>query len=561
MFAPFFAPYMSILTCAFPKKKYTKQKKYGIIFLFMAKKTPKRQKKDKLLFRFASLFGAFILATMLFSSITIYAIKMKEYKAQKVEEIRDIGDYLERLIQESGEDFAAYQDYYMKHFAEADIPYDFSEYVTAQRKYEALLAAQPSIKDASDFDFDSFSEEAKMAYFIYIHEYWLLTFENARRAFNLPYTYYLVPKEDIYHMVYMIDGERSHKDANGNKSKSGNYLYLGDEYYDPPEKYKIQWKTWFSGERQNDFEVWDNEWGHTYAYYTPLKIKGKKLGLIGTEIEVDAVNKVILFTSMKISVCIALGLIVCAVLMMVFISRRYINKIENLESRMWEFAREKDPTIAKRILSEVNGNNEISSLSRQFADLILELDQYMRRLISAKKELDDTRQLADEMNALAKKDALTGVRNKTAYDSEARRLDSQIAEGKKDFGIAMIDLNFLKRINDNYGHQQGNQAIKNLCRVICDVFNHSPVFRVGGDEFVVILENSDLQNIQSLEEEFNSRLEAFSKDKSLEPWENVSAALGYAIYEANDSSVADVFRRADIKMYERKSQMKASRND
>ena len=285
------------------------------------------------------------------------------------------------------------------------------------------------------------------------------------------------------------------------------------------------------------------------------------MGLIGTEIEVDAVNKVILFTSMKISVCIALGLIVCAVLMMVFISRRYINKIENLESRMWEFAREKDPTIAKRILSEVNGNNEIASLSRQFADLILELDQYMRRLISAKKELDDTRQLADEMNALAKKDALTGVRNKTAYDSEAQRLDSQIAEGKKDFGIAMIDLNFLKRINDNYGHQQGNQAIKNLCRVICDVFKHSPVFRVGGDEFVIILENSDLQNIQSLEEEFNSRLEAFSKDESLEPWENVSAAIGYAIYEANDSSVADVFRRADIKMYERKSQMKASRND
>ena len=185
----------------------------------------------------------------------------------------------------------------------------------------------------------------------------------------------------------------------------------------------------------------------------------------------------------------------------------------------------------------------------------------MRRLISAKKELDDTRQLADEMNALAKKDALTGVRNKTAYDSEARRLDSQIAEGKKDFGIAMIDLNFLKRINDNYGHQQGNQAIKNLCRVICDVFKHSPVFRVGGDEFVVILENSDLQNIQSLEEEFNSRLEAFSKDESLEPWENVSAAIGYAHYEANDSSVADVFRRAGIKMYERKSQMKASRND
>ena len=59
-------------------------------------------------------------------------------------------------------------------------------------------------------------EEVKKAWFIYYHEYWLLTFEEARAAFHIPYTYYLVPKEDIYYMVYMIDGERTaKKDSNG----------------------------------------------------------------------------------------------------------------------------------------------------------------------------------------------------------------------------------------------------------------------------------------------------------------------------------------------------------
>lgn len=521
----------------------------------------KRRKTDGLLFRTALVFGVFTIATLVISSFTIYAIQMRDYKEQKVEDIRSIGDYLERLIQEAGEEFIIYQDYYMEHYKEIDIPYDFDEYLTAQRKYEALLAAQPAIKSIKKFDFDSFSEETKKAYFIYIHEYWILTFENARKAFNLPYTYYLVPREESYHMVYMIDGERTPKGPDGEKAKSGDYLYLGDEYYDPPEKYTVQWKSWFTGIRQNNFEIWDNEWGHTYAYYTPLIINGKKMGLIGTEIEVDAVNETILWTSIKISAFIALGLIICAAFMLAFISTRYIKRIVVLESRMREFAIGKNPAMAEAIKKEAKGRNEIASLYRQFADLILEIDGHMKNLLSTKKELNDTKHLASEMNELAKKDSLTGIRNKTAYDSEARRIDWKIADGKNEFGIAMIDLNFLKRINDTYGHDQGDIAIKKLCQIICNIFKHSPVFRIGGDEFAVILEKDDLWNIQMLTTEFNAKLEKLANDDSLEPWEQVSAAIGHAIFNSSDKNIADVFRRADQNMYERKKEMKAERKD
>ncbi len=522
----------------------------------------KQKKTSGLLFSFSLIFGFFTIATLIISAAAIYAVQMREYKAQKVEDIRNIGDYLERLIQESGEDFITYQKYYLEHFAEADIPFDFDEYHMAQRKYESLLA-RDGVKnvDSKNFDFDSFSEEAKMAYLVYIHEYWLLTFENARKTFNLPYTYYLVPKEDIYHMVYMIDGERTAKNANGEKTEQGEFLYLGDEYYDPPEKYQVQWRTWFTGKRQNDFEVWNNEWGHTYAYYTPLIINGKKLGLIGTEVEVAKVNKTILMTSIKISVCISLGLIACVILLLFFINTKYIKKIVVLESRMREFANEKNPSIAKRIQDEARGQNEISSLSRQFASLILELEEYMKNLLSTKKELNDTKILADEMNALAKKDALTGIRNKTAYDSEARRLEWKIADGETNFGIVMIDLNFLKRINDTYGHEQGDIAIKKLCIIICDIFKHSPVFRIGGDEFAVILENNDLENIDLLAAKFNSKIKLLAQDETLEPWEQVSAAIGWAVYNSSDKNLADVFRRADKNMYERKKEMKAQRVD
>ncbi len=223
--------------------------------------------------------------------------------------------------------------------------------------------------------------------------------------------------------------------------------------------------------------------------------------------------------------------------------------------------KKKNPAIAKRIQLEVKGRNEIAFLSRQFADLILEMDEYINNLLSARKELKDTKRIADEMNALAKKDALTGVRNKTAYDSEARRLEWKIADGKKDFGLAMVDLNFLKRINDTYGHDQGDIAIKKLCQIICNIFKHSPVFRIGGDEFAVILEKDDLWNIQMLTTEFNAKLEKLANDDSLEPWEQVSAAIGHAIFNSSDKNIADVFRRADQNMYERKKEMKAERKD
>ncbi len=518
------------------------------------------KKTDSLLFRFSMIFGIFTVIVMILSGVYTYVSQMQFYRLQCEENIRNIGNYLERMILAESDDFVNYQNYYMEHFAEVDIPYDFSEFQTAKQNFDELFASLYPETRFSDIPFEALDDDVKKAWFIWKHEYWLLTFEEARESFSLPYTYYLVPKEEIFYMVYMIDGERTHRALDGTKADSGEFLYLGDEYYDDPELYKVQWDAWFLPEKPEGYQVWDNTWGHTYAYYTPLVIEDKKLGLIGTEVEVVDVNKAILTNSIFQSIGIMIVLALSNIIMVIILNRRYISKLVFLEDTLQEYVQSKNPAIASKINKFSVGKDEISSLGRRFAAMIQELEEYIKNLLSTSQELKTTKKEAEMMNELANKDALTGIRNKTAYDAQVRQIEWQITDGFTDFGIAMIDLNFLKRINDTFGHEQGNIAIKKLCDIVCNIFEHSPVFRIGGDEFVVVLEGEDFKNYKELEEQFNAKIDSMVGNTELEQWERVSAAIGIALYNPeSDENVSNVFKRADKAMYMRKKEMKAIR--
>ena len=210
----------------------------------------------------------------------------------------------------------------------------------------------------------------------------------------------------------------------------------------------------------------------------------------------------------------------------------------------------------------INSNDEIGELLLSMKQMETDMNTNVNSLIDTKVALKQTEEKANTMQALAVKDSLTGVRNKTAYDYEVTILEKDLSDGFNEFGLAMIDLNFLKRTNDTYGHEKGNISIRRLCMLVCEIFEHSPVFRIGGDEFIVILKFRDYRNVDRLIEDFNARLEAAQKDDTLKPWEQISAAIGYAKFDKTvDSTVDDVFKKADQAMYERKEAMKARRTD
>jgi diguanylate cyclase (GGDEF)-like protein len=195
-------------------------------------------------------------------------------------------------------------------------------------------------------------------------------------------------------------------------------------------------------------------------------------------------------------------------------------------------------------------------------DLNYDKDDEVGRLTSTFKRLAG--HMKDNIANLNKRvyvDALTSVRNKGAYftflDDLQTRLENE--KGLMSFAVGVFDCDDLKMVNDRYGHEKGDIYLKTASRLICRVFQHSPVFRIGGDEFSVVLQNEDYRNRDELVRQFNEGMER-SCIASENRWEQVHVSMGIADYDPNnDHNVNDVVRRADKIMYEDKRQRKAAR--
>lgn len=162
----------------------------------------------------------------------------------------------------------------------------------------------------------------------------------------------------------------------------------------------------------------------------------------------------------------------------------------------------------------------------------------------------------------AYRDTLTDLQNRTAYYEYNQVLDRRIREGTASFTILMVDVNFLKRMNDTHGHEKGNEYLKNASNLIGFLFGRERTYRTGGDEFVVIFEGEEQARADKLVAQFKGSVAQLKTSPDLQPWQRVSAAVGAAAYDkAVDTCTEDVLKRADAAMYQDKVAMKAQRTD
>lgn len=249
---------------------------------------------------------------------------------------------------------------------------------------------------------------------------------------------------------------------------------------------------------------------------------------------------------------------VIALLVIRAINRSIIKPINDLTKAADGFYKEESTHHSSFLSLDIKTGDEIESLSESMKQMERDINDNIANILTLTNELVESRDEAIHLNELAKKDALTGVRNKLSYDEEIKVLEDVLANGDKNFGIAVFDLDDLKRINDTYGHEKGDVAIRMLANNICTVFAHSPVYRIGGDEFAVILRGEDYEHSDELVKEFRKIMTELRRDPALDPWERISASVGLSVYDdVKDSGVESVFRHADNDMYNRKRAAKS----
>ncbi len=149
-------------------------------------------------------------------------------------------------------------------------------------------------------------------------------------------------------------------------------------------------------------------------------------------------------------------------------------------------------------------------------------------------------------NALSYKDPLTKVKNKAAYEKIIESLNWDIQKNAAQFGIVIIKALNVASIIEKYGYDKGNDYIIGLCKIICDIFVNSQVFRISGDDFAVILTSRDYYDRELLIEKLNNELEKTSTNSDLAPWNQYSAYSCMSIYTENDKCFEDVLNRINL---------------
>ena len=173
------------------------------------------------------------------------------------------------------------------------------------------------------------------------------------------------------------------------------------------------------------------------------------------------------------------------------------------------------------------------------------IDEHVRREQAQARALQKATELAS-------RDGLTGVKSKRVFVEAEMQWDAGIEENKAaPFAVAVFDLNDLKTINDTMGHAAGDSYICDGCMLVCKTFQHSPVYRIGGDEFAAVLTGQDYEHRRELKESFRA-LNAARRAP-----EEAVVACGMADYvPGRDTRFQDVFERADADMYEDKKKLK-----
>ena len=369
-----------------------------------------------------------------------------------------------------------------------------------------------------------------------------------------------IQKEDVDTVAYQdaLKTLRAFKSANGDSSGEFAYIYLcrqvSENHFvftiDPDEEEPAEFGSTLEATyaleqaaQKNvafDKEPYTDEWGTFYSAYAPvLDSDGNVAMIVGIDVWANWYRDTVWSNTISIIIISAISVgsgILIGILINLTISKRFkilTKEFSELESDVQALIHEIKAPI------EANENQESETHTGN-------------QMMTLRKKIHLTQKEIQDFIAYIKKqayvDVLSNVHNRSAYVLKIKQisLDSP-------FSVMLYDINGLKYINDTYGHETGDKAIIAVANVLQDTYDEESIFRIGGDEFVVLLTDNDKDVTLQIFNSVIQKLDAFNEKKELPL--PISVSKGIAFYDSKvDKSYSDVFNRADESMYEDKEE-------
>lgn len=185
---------------------------------------------------------------------------------------------------------------------------------------------------------------------------------------------------------------------------------------------------------------------------------------------------------------------------------------------------------------------EIDKLSSNFNHLINELDNRTTNLIE-----EEAKRVYQEK--LANTDSLTGAYNRRYLNEFANDYLKIVKREKIDFSLLIVDLDDFKNINDTYGHEIGDEVLIQFVKIARETIRENDlIIRFGGDEFILLLPNTSINNAKFLASKIINRISEYNMINEIKFF----VSVGVSDYQEKDLNIDDIIIRADNSLYEAK---------
>lgn len=272
--------------------------------------------------------------------------------------------------------------------------------------------------------------------------------------------------------------------------------------------------------------------------------KFELLGYVGTGMTVNRYQRTM---ASRIDLLTGLGMVAgtMAIILGFMLIRRIVSPLDSLADNMDQFS---NGILSSR--STIDREDEIGKLAFAFNRMADEHQKTLESLIELNSELeqrvaDRTRQLQE----LASRDPLTGVFNRRHFNEMLDQHFAQAERQGQDLACVMIDLDDFKQVNDKYGHDVGDQLLIMVAKTIEANLRKSDICaRYGGDEFVALLPQSDLEHATSMGERILHEIDVRTKEAF--PDFDAAISLGVTSYNAiHAEDATSIIIAADRAMY------------